>query len=78
MATWKRIDSVNYSLKKENQYLLSKVILYTPNQINSYCKYVKKLYLSTLLRYTSKPGSEKFSGAEYFENNLQNVMNQNS
>ena len=36
MTTLNRIDSVNYSLKKESQYLLAKVILYTPNQIKSY------------------------------------------
>ena len=44
MTAWKRTDSVNYLLKKENQYLLAKVILYTPNQIKSYWKYVRKLY----------------------------------
>ena len=47
--------------KKATQYLLAKVILYTPNEIKSYWKYVKKLYLSTVLCYTSKPGYERFS-----------------
>ena len=46
-----------HSLKKENQHLLAKVNLYTPNQIKSY---VRKLYFSILLCYTSKPGLKAF------------------
>ena len=43
---------------KENQHLLAKVNLYTPNQIKS-C--VRKLYFSISLCYTRKPGYESLS-----------------
>ena len=57
------------------------VHLFTPNQIKLN---VRKLYFSTLLCYTSKPGYENFSfkfaggGVNRFQNKLQNVMNQNN
>ena len=48
-TTWqleKKLIVLTIHWKKENQYLLAKVILYTPNEIKSYWKYVRKLYFS--------------------------------